>query len=64
MTDTQTIRYRQDGSIDTAYYVALGRARRSEAAHRMAKSSARAPWSFSALVALAAAWLPVLGDKS
>ena len=64
MTDIQTIRYRQDGSIDTAFYVAQGRTRRSEAAHRMAKAGAPAPWSFAALFVLAAAWLPIFGDKS
>jgi hypothetical protein len=36
MTRTDTPRLRPDGSIDTAYYMALGRHRRSEAAHAMA----------------------------
>lgn len=33
--DTQTLRTRPDGSIDTAYYMARGRRMRSEAAHAM-----------------------------
>jgi len=33
-TDTR-IKYRADGSIDTAYYIARGRLMRSEAVHRM-----------------------------
>ena len=36
MTDTQNIRLRPDGSIDTAYYLERGRYQRSEAAHEMA----------------------------
>ncbi|MDU8911538.1 hypothetical protein [Aestuariicoccus sp. MJ-SS9] len=37
--DTSSIRLRPDGSIDTAYYMARGRAQRSEAAHRMFRGS-------------------------
>ena len=33
------IRTRPDGSIDTAYYMALGRTRRSEAAHDMVRAA-------------------------
>ena len=36
MTDSQDIRFRRDGSIDTGYYMDRGRVRRSEAAHEMA----------------------------
>ena len=35
MTETQELRRRTDGSIDTGYYLALGRGHRSEAAHMM-----------------------------
>jgi hypothetical protein len=63
MTDTTTIRRRPDGSIDTAFYVAAVRARRSEAAHGMvgaAAGAARGP--LLGLVALLAL-LPFLGSK-
>lgn len=43
MTDnTQTIKYRPDGSIDTAHYMAKGRHARSCQAHQLAGKSARA----------------------
>ena len=32
------IKLRPDGSIDTAYYLQIGRRKRSEQAHRMVKS--------------------------
>jgi hypothetical protein len=35
------IRYRPDGSIDTAHYMAIGRGMRSEAAHGMARGAKR-----------------------
>jgi hypothetical protein len=43
MTRTDTPRLRPDGSIDTAYYMALGRHRRSEAAHAMAGAAVLHP---------------------
>ena len=41
MTDTTSIRYRPDGSIDTEFYIAKGRRHRSEAAHDTAKAATR-----------------------
>lgn len=35
MTDQDKPRTRNDGSIDTAYYMALGRKKRSEQAHAL-----------------------------
>jgi len=37
--ETQIIKRRPDGSIDTAYYVKQGRQARSQQAHRLAKSA-------------------------
>lgn len=36
-TETDTIRTRPDGSIDTAYYMAIGRERRAEQAEILAR---------------------------
>lgn len=36
--DTDDIRLRPDGSIDTAYYLARGRRERARQAHRMARA--------------------------
>jgi hypothetical protein len=56
MDDTTRIRRRPDGSIDTAHYMALGRAHRSAAARDMAgppTRSARGPlFGLAALIAL------------
>lgn len=41
--DTQTLRTRPDGSIDTAYYMARGRRLRSEAAHAMFRPERETP---------------------
>lgn len=38
MTQHDDIRLRPDGSIDTAHYMQRGRQKRSEQAHKMAKS--------------------------
>lgn len=38
MTPQDDIRLRPDGSIDTAYYMALGRRERSKQAHRMGRA--------------------------
>lgn len=46
--DTQTIRYRPDGSIDTAYYMQIGRQERSGQAHKLAKSVLPKPRRVSA----------------
>lgn len=41
MTDRTDIRLRPDGSIDTRYYMALGRQRRSEAAMGLVRGQDR-----------------------
>lgn len=50
------IRYRPDGSIDTAYYMQIGRRKRAEQAQKMVKALApkpavtrRARWAILAL---------------
>lgn len=40
MTDNVKIKYRPDGSIDTAYHMAQGRFMRSLQAHKLAKKGA------------------------
>lgn len=37
--ETQDFKLRPDGSIDTAYYMEIGRQMRSEQAHKMLKSA-------------------------
>lgn len=55
MTETQELRRRTDGSIDTGYYLALGRGHRSEAAHMMTgKALKQSGGVLTVLVALAA----------
>ena len=67
MTTDPKIRRRPDGSIDTGWYMARGRARRSETAHGMiaprpapAPAATRRPlFSLAALLAL----VPFLGNQ-
>jgi hypothetical protein len=46
--ETQDIKRRADGSIDTAHYMKIGRHMRSEQAHKLAKDALpkRKPFSF------------------
>lgn len=45
--DTTQIKRRPDGSIDTAYYMAIGRQERAAQAHNLAKASLPKRKSFS-----------------
>lgn len=66
MTRPAEIRRRPDGSIDTAHYMARGRARRSEAAHRMLAPAAPSRPARRPLFGLAAlfAALPFLPGQN
>jgi len=68
MNETQTIRRRRDGSIDTAHYSAQGRMMRSEAARDMLRASQTASLrprrQRPALVLALLALLPFFGAKS
>jgi|LGOV01.1.fsa_nt_gb hypothetical protein len=41
----RNIKYRPDGSIDTAYYMSIGRQKRSEQAHKIAGQASRSLFS-------------------
>ena len=45
--ETPNIKRRPDGSIDTAYYMAIGRQRRAEQAHTLVKEMLPKPKFFS-----------------
>lgn len=63
MTDIPTIRRRRDGSIDTAYYLAKGKCRRSEAAHEMAGQASKKARHMLFGLAPFLASLPFLGGQ-
>lgn len=64
MTDTTNIRLREDGSIDTAYYMARARVQRSEAAHNAARNVVTGTRKTIGVLAVIAIVLPFLGGQS
>jgi hypothetical protein len=64
MTNTQNIRRRPDGSIDTGYYCDQGRARRSQQAHEMASSIVRPSFPVVTALIVFIASLPFIGGHS
>lgn len=63
MTRSTPIRRRPDGSIDTAYYISEGHVCRSQAAHRLARTTAHPYRRFLSLAALFAL-LPFAGGQN
>lgn len=64
MTNITNIRLRNDGSIDTTYYMSRARVQRSEAAHNAARDVARGTRKTMGVFAVFAAVLPFLGVHS